>query len=227
MVKEKYRKGIGSSKITFDLEGDDIDNYFKRLEPLILKHLSNQKKIKLTIYANMYLPLPFDARNYITAYFTHKPITILSLNQLPSKMDETKDYFKVWVEMFQTRGSGFVFDKIIKTDLNIYDIKQMSASSYFKLPFSSPNIINIQNKDQRCFLWSVLAYFHTPEKNPQRVSKYEPFENEINMKGIKYPFKKDDINKFEKQNPDIGINVFGLDLDLTKTMKIITVIKKI
>ena len=45
-----------------------------------------------------------------------------------------------------------------------------------------------------------------------RLKDLEQYENSLNMKGIKYPVKIQDISKFEKLNPDIpGINVFSVN----------------
>ena len=43
--------------------------------------------------------------------------------------------------------------------------------------------------------------------NPERVSNIEPFINEYNWKGIKYPSKIDDLKTFEVNNPTIALNV--------------------
>ena len=91
----------------------------------------------------------------------------------------------------------------------------MRASSYIPLPKEIEKkraCLNIQNRDQKCFLWCVLAQLHPVEhgKHPYRVSKYRPYENEINMSGIEYPVKISSIDKFERQN-DISVNVHGLE----------------
>ena len=44
-----------------------------------------------------------------------------------------------------------------------------------------------------------------------RVSNYTPYEDRLNMNNIEYPVKITDISKFEKQNPQIAINVFALE----------------
>ena len=38
-----------------------------------------------------------------------------------------------------------------------------------------------------------------------------PYENTVNMRGIKYPMKIQKVNKFEKQNQDISVNIFGYE----------------
>ena len=67
----------------------------------------------------------------------------------------------------------------------------------------------MQNVDQKCFLWSVLSCLHPIDHNAQCCSHYTAFENELNMTGITYPVELKQISKFEKQNADISVNVFG------------------
>ena len=46
--------------------------------------------------------------------------------------------------------------------------------------------------------------------NPERVDKNLKLkENTLNMEGIEYPVSLKDLNKFEKQNPNIAITVLG------------------
>ena len=92
----------------------------------------------------------------------------------------------------------------------------LRASSYIPLPSviqKRQACINIKNDDEKCFLWSILAALHpVPHGNhPTRVSKYIPFENEIDMTGISYPVAIKDIDKVEKQNNAVSINIFGLE----------------
>ena len=48
-------------------------------------------------------------------------------------------------------------------------------------------------------------------KDPRRVSNYKPFLDCLNMKNIKSPASIDSIGRFEKQNEDIAITVFGIE----------------
>ena len=77
--------------------------------------------------------------------------------------------------------------------------------------FKSSNIINVKNtKDNKCFLWSILAKLYPADNNKERVTKYKPYENENNMNNIEYPVLIKDISKVEKQN-SLNINVFALE----------------
>ena len=48
---------------------------------------------------------------------------------------------------------------------------------------------------------------HTGSRNPQRLSNYRPYLNELNLKGLQFPLKVSDVPKFEKLNPQISVNV--------------------
>ena len=73
-------------------------------------------------------------------------------------------------------------------------------------------IINMENKDNKCFLWSILRYLHPIQKNGSRLIDTRTYENDLNFKGIDFPVKLKDITKFENQNPNLpGINVFSVN----------------
>ena len=47
----------------------------------------------------------------------------------------------------------------------------MNGSSYVKIPLGNYAILNIENNDEKCFLWSILAYLYPCKKiQPNRVS---------------------------------------------------------
>ena len=91
----------------------------------------------------------------------------------------------------------------------------MRASSYLPLPKELEakwGCLNIQNNDERCFLWSILASSHPVQytNSPYRVSKYQEYEHELHMFGIQYPVDIKDIGKFEHQH-NISVNVYGYE----------------
>ena len=46
----------------------------------------------------------------------------------------------------------------------------------------------MQNKDNKCFLWSVLRALNPKDNHPERVDKdLKLKENNLNMEGIEYP----------------------------------------
>ena len=116
---------------------------------------------------------------------------------------------------FQKNGSGWYFKEVVQLEIHTTEFNPMKGSSYIPLPdwiMRKKAIVSIRNKDDKCFLWSVLRYLHPREKNDCRLSDLEKYEFSLNTKGITFPMKIKDITKFENLNPDLpGINVFSVD----------------
>ena len=117
---------------------------------------------------------------------------------------------------FQRReGSPWRLYSIIKLELHTVSYKPLRGETWIPLPKELADkkaIINMQNKDNKCFLWSVLRVLNPKELNPQRIDKeLMSKENTLNIEGIEYPVSLNDINKFEKQNLAISITVLGYE----------------
>ena len=64
-------------------------------------------------------------------------------------------------------------------------------------------ILNIENDDKYCFLWSILAYLHPCNNNhPNRVSNYRQYFNQLNIEGIDFSngFRCNDVHRFNEKN---------------------------
>ena len=49
------------------------------------------------------------------------------------------------------------------------------------------------------------------QKHTNRVNQYKQWVDELKFDGIEFPVTLKAIDKFEKQNADINVNVFGFD----------------
>ena len=116
---------------------------------------------------------------------------------------------------YQRNGSGWYFKEVISFEIHTVGYKSIKGSSYIPLPdflMRKKVIIDMENKDDKCFLWCVLRYLHPREKHSTRINDLRKYENDLNFKGIEFPVKVKDIQKFENQNPDLpGINVFSIN----------------
>ena len=113
----------------------------------------------------------------------------------------------------QSMGSGWRLYSIIKLELHTARYNPLRGETWIPLPKELANkkaIINMQNKDNKCFLWCVLRALNPKDNHPERVDKELKLkENTLNMDGIKYPVSLKDIDKFENQNTTISITVYG------------------
>ena len=116
------------------------------------------------------------------------------------------------IETYTEAGSGWYFKEVDKLEIHTTEHNPTKGSSYIDLPKwikDKKAIINIKNKDEKCFLWCILRYLHPKEINEERIGDLKKYEHSLNTKGITFPIGENDINKFENLNPDLpGINVF-------------------
>ena len=70
-------------------------------------------------------------------------------------------------------------------------------------------VIHPKNKDKECFNWTVIAalYHEEIKKDHQRMSKLGHYENQYNWEGLEFSVSIKKIDKFEKNNPGMVVNV--------------------
>ena len=116
---------------------------------------------------------------------------------------------------FQTMGSGWRLYSIIQLELHTVRYNPLRGETWIPLPKELADkkaIINVKNKDNKCFLWRVLRALNPKDDQAERVDKeLKTQENTLNMEGIEYPVSLKDLNKFEQQNPTISITVLGYE----------------
>ena len=99
-----------------------------------------------------------------------------------------------------------------KLTVKMFRYHDIRASSYCKLPKSfcnSKSKVNIQNNDNYCFLWSILAHKYKVDDHRERVSHHTNHLHELNQGDIRFPMKIKDMATFERLN-NLNINVFEL-----------------
>ena len=117
----------------------------------------------------------------------------------------------------EMRESGWVFQEVTSMTKSFYYTGNMDGSSYVKIPLRSSAILNSENVDKYCFLWSILAKLHPCENNSNIVSSYRKYFNELNIDGFHFSngFKCSDMYRFEKLN-NLSINIYEFGFDQNK-----------
>ncbi|KAJ8969742.1 hypothetical protein NQ317_009576 [Molorchus minor] len=104
---------------------------------------------------------------------------------------------------FSDSGSGWALQTIVSLEINInkYEVGN-GASSYIKLPeqiAKKQACINIKNKDEACFGWSIVSALYPVDANSDRTSSYPHYAAVLNVDGIEFPMTLPQIAKFEKK----------------------------
>ena len=77
---------------------------------------------------------------------------------------------------YQQNGSGWYFKEVVRLEIHTVDYKPMRGPSYIPLPdfiMRKKAIINIQNRDDKCFPGSVLRYLHPANRDEQSTDRFK------------------------------------------------------
>ena len=89
----------------------------------------------------------------------------------------------------------------------------MRGSSYIPLPkylADKQAMINLKNDDDQCFKWAVTRAINPTESHPERIDKkLRAKVDTLNWDGITFPTPMSQIDKFERNNPSVSVNVAG------------------
>lgn len=218
IIKSAFRGRIATYRIVVP-DGEEL--YSTRLFFINLKHkvkslldLSLKKHVSLKVnfeFFAMFLMVKSD--NQEMKSFTTKNIPVhfnYSFDNLFFKLEN--DLLKK-MEEFQEKDSGWTFLHNSHLEININKYQPLSGSCFVELPKFIKNkkaCLNIHNKDEYCFLWSVTAALYPTNKHPERISSYPHFLDVLNTKEMNFPVSFSDITIFEKNNPNISLYIYGL-----------------
>ena len=116
------------------------------------------------------------------------------------------------IQQQDLKDSGWRFDEINSMIINFYKTNEMNGSNYIKIPLRSNAILNIENNDKNCFLWSILVYLHPCNNNhPIRVSNYKQCFDELNNQNFDFSrgFRCSHVHKFNALK-NLSVDIFEL-----------------
>ena len=133
-------------------------------------------------------------------------------NELFSKMKET---VLESLAQFQRQGCNWRFRSVLDLDLHTVKYEPLGGSSNIPRPkflAAKKAIINLKNEDDKCLKWAITRALNPVENHPERIDReLRETSKTLNWKGLKFPVKLSDINKFENHNSSICVNVFGYE----------------
>jgi len=204
-----------------ELYGFESLRVFKYSIPHLFEMLEKMKGMKVLYTMNIVYYKVIDEtkdeviKEYLDFPHVSKPQIILNKTEIRPYIDELIDYVKKFIESIELKGSGWVFDRVSYIIESTMKYNPLKIKSYLPLPPEIQNkncCINIKNEDDKCLKYCVLYHINKDKitKDPQRVTKYKPYEKDFDWSGIKFPVSIQDIEKVEKLI-DYGINVYDCD----------------
>ena len=220
----KFKTALDEFANQYKIEGDPNlipAEFFSKNKDLLSYFFKNNKNVKvnLVLVCNMEQQLINKDGNYVLkedkAYFRSDTTRVLRSTNIERLINKSVKKIMEDIDTYQQNGSGWYLKNIKELQLNVVEDNPAKGSSYIDLPpwiKSKKAIINLKNKDERCFIWCILRYLYPRPRDNERISDLKKYENELETRGIIFPMCIQDINKFEKLNPNIpGITVFSVE----------------
>ena len=118
--------------------------------------------------------------------------------RLEKSFEEISYMIDVWVN----NGSGWIVELIESQYINISTYRPLLGSCYMDLPVAlrSPKkgLINVKNKDKKCFLWFHVRHINPSKEHSERIKKTDKkIAEELNYGGIEFPLQEKDFNKLK------------------------------
>ena len=187
------------------------------LIPLLIK---NPRKFYIVMEITLVKKNRDGIHQRSTSYFRSSTKTILRSTQINEMLEESSQQINTAFDNFTQKGSGWILDTIdyLKLYSSVYE--PIRGKSYIPTPKSIASkkaVLNIQNEDDKCFEYSVIASQHfslIDKNNGSRPEQYKRWIGKYNFEGCSQPMKLEDINKFEKNN-NMAINVYHIKSDGT------------
>jgi len=218
VIKEKafrkqcviYQKTYSEKMITLDaaFEADKIE--MKNILEYELEMKSNLKA-SIIFHAEFVKPVS-DGSEELLIYVLYLRTTTFHLcnqNEIPLFMQQAREGAEIRIDDFVSRGSGWILDEILATDIEIGACGSLNGSCSFlsvnsiKCLKSVPVVSSLHSDEQKCF-FEAIAYHYTKCRNKKRLIKF--IDKYINL-SVKTPVKLNDIEKFERDNPQLDCKV--------------------
>ena len=131
-----------------------------------------------------------------TLYFNSLIKTVINRRyHLNDSFEEILNLLDIWIN----EGSGWVIDKIEGLYINVANYEPLLGGSYIPLPKvlnnSMKGLINLKNKDHKCFMWCHVRLINPQNRTTERINKIKKVAANLNYSDIVLPL---DINDYEK-----------------------------
>ena len=109
---------------------------------------------------------------YSAVYFNSITKTVINSDKFG--LDQSFQKILYRVDNCINEGSGWIIEEIHNQYLNVSSHIQLTENTYIKLPnelkHPKKGLTNIENDDNKCFLWCHVRHLNLVDKNTQRLT---------------------------------------------------------
>ena len=149
---------------------------------------------------------------YSTVYFNS---IVNNLINRRYHLNESFEEIPNLVDMWINESSAWTIDQIDGLYINTSNYEPLLGGSYIPLPKvlnnSMKGLINLKNKDHKCFMWCHVRLINPTNSHPERINKEDKkIAAHLNYSGIGFPLDFNDYELIENRF-EMNINVFGYE----------------
>jgi hypothetical protein len=176
-----------------------------QMDPVVyLNSISDQIRASLTDALKMhtaikfYLTVSINMMRFVgvsihreVGHFVSIPAVLLHESDIDELVQRAVNLIMERADAFLRFGSGWTFDDVKSVDIHTCAYNVIGGSSFIPTParFKNRCLINVQNSNERCFAYSVLAGIFPAKNNVCAPWKYEKYMSTLNFDGISFPLK--------------------------------------
>ena len=156
--------------------------FLEVVRPIVIEFLSNNllNKVQLILKCDLEKKDGYTD----TTFFRSKQHSLLQSSDLEEVYDIVSKEIMKQFDEYMGRDSGVTLKWVqqLDTTLSKYNPLDLSGSSYILLPRKvalTKGVVNMKNKDEQCFKWSVTRFLNPVKTNGDRIT---PLLRESNQK---------------------------------------------
>ena len=109
-----------------------------------------------------------------TLYFNSLIKTVINRRyHLNNSFEEILNLLDIWIN----KGSGWIIDEIEGLYINVANYEPLLGASYISLPKALNNsmkdLMNLKNKDHKCFTWCHVRLIYPTNSHQERMNKQD------------------------------------------------------
>ena len=168
LVKEKSSlAGFANKYVIEGIFGLGPIDFFNRINETLVDFFTYHRNIKFKLVLVCMMEKHEVAQTGVfnikedKAYFSSKTFINLESDNVEDLIFYSKETILGQMEAYTQKGSNWVFKEVVKFEIHTVEYNPNKGSSYIDLPSWIKNkkaIVNIKNKDDKCFLWCILRY---------------------------------------------------------------------
>ena len=211
------RYDINTTNITdvYELNREELKNIIHTI-------ITDMRNIKFKINLEINYEDPIDMHTY--DYYDNNifSVNVNENTDIDPIIDQFRDDTQEKSDVKAINKSGQIIRRINFIEIVLFQYVPLQGSAYFETPSYLPGktVINIKNKDEKCFMYAVLCSYmklilkiDSKSMHFERVSTYSPYINKFNFNNINWPTTQNDYVTFERNNIEYCLYVYGYDID--------------